>query len=127
MNARDREIMKELGKESVGEQLTTAAFVLLFGVSSGLACAWVRKLAINVLTDVLFSAELEATQYGGYMYIVNMGSAFFAVALWLILLFVVWHMLSKRHDKKQKIRLGGLWSAGAAAVWLVTFIVEKIL
>ena len=127
MNARDREIMKELGHESLSAYCTTAVFALLFGAAAGLACFSTHSLLIELLTVLVFSSDLLATQYNGLMYIVRLGSAFVVIVAWVSLLLAVWGMLSKRHEIREKVKLGGIWTAGAAAVWIVTVVIGKLI
>lgn len=125
MNARDREIRKELGHEGIGPQLVAVAMTVCFGAAAGLACYELRGAALGILTRLVFSADMESSRYGGAMYIAQLASMFVAAALWVALLFGVSGRIGKRRGCRAKLVYGGAGTAIAAAVWLVAFVAGR--
>lgn len=118
----DDDIRMLMRRDSVSSQLAAFALAAVFGFVSGAAALQAREVMLFIFRRMIFSAELKAAQYGGFSNLAEIGTITVLVAIWLILVLIVWHRTGKTDRMPDRLKICGAWSAAAAAIYAVLHI-----
>ncbi|MBQ4090006.1 MAG: hypothetical protein IJC56_09070, partial [Clostridia bacterium] len=116
MNKYDEDIRMLMRRDSVSGQLIAFVLAAIYGVVSGAAALRVRELVLSIARRVIYTAELEINQYRGFVQLWEIGTITVLVAVWLILVLIVWHRVGKAICIRERLKTSGAWSAGAAVL-----------
>lgn len=115
----DDEIRMLMRRESVSYQLTAFLLAAVYGAVSGAAALTIRETALNIVRQMIYSAELEINQYHGFANMAEIGVSVALVGIWLILVLIVWHRIGKADQLRQRLCVCGKWCVAAIAVFAV--------
>lgn len=119
----DDDIRMLMRRDSASGQLVACALAAIYGFISGAAALKIREIVLNIARRLIYTADLKVNQYHGFMQLWEIGTITVLVAAWLTLVLIAWNRIGRREDFRIRLKVCGAWSAGAAVVWTIGWLV----
>ncbi len=120
----DEEIRRMLEKDSPKATLASFGIALIYGAVAAVAGMAGREMIEGVAAKAIYGMKLQVNQYGGYYKTAAIAGAAAMVLAWLGTFLWVWHAAGRGETVRERVRIGLLWTLGAAAAYLLFAVIE---
>lgn len=120
----DDDVKSLMEQSSLKNTLTAYGMTLAFAAVSAISAMAMREMLETISMKIIFSQQLQTTQYGGFRRISQIGALTLMVGVWLTTFMIVWHRLEKTKNRKKRVVIGLIWIGSAVAAYFLFALVQ---
>ena len=120
----DNDVRRLTEQDSFKTTFISFLMAIIHGAAAAVTCMGGREMIETIGIKVIYSQELEISQYGGLKRIVQISAIVLMVGLWISTFMIVWHKIERAGCLEERVRLGVKWIAGAIVLFAVCAVLQ---
>lgn len=122
----DADVRKMMEENSIRTTVVSYLMTLVYAVAGALAAMAGREMIEKIAMKLIYTQEMEVSQYSGFRRISQISALVLMIGLWITSFMLAWHKIEKAGSLKKRIQIGLCWIIGALALYAIFGVVQYL-